>query len=104
MDGQGWHVDVEVLEEAARGIVRSVDGQESFELRGLCGDAELYGHGGVHSALMEFCVRFSDSLDALTTDATEISDTLSAAAKAYRATDEAAARSLADPAVKAVES
>ncbi|MEV6903445.1 hypothetical protein [Amycolatopsis sp. NPDC051372] len=91
------------LDEAASGIRQSVDDQENFELRGLCGESSLYGHGGVHDALMDFCVCWSDGLDTLTDDAGAIADTLSRATQAYRAIDEAATRSLkTDPAVGAV--
>lgn len=60
VDGPGFHVDVEAVDEAARGITQSVQDQDNFELRGLCGDADLYGHAGVHDALMDFAVRWSD--------------------------------------------
>lgn len=104
MPGDGFHVDVEDLTQAARGITRSVQGQDGFELRGLCGEPSLYGHPGVHDALMEFCVRWSEGLDVLTDDAGEISDTLKRAAEAYRTADDAARQAMThDPAVDAVE-
>ncbi|WP_116201538.1 hypothetical protein [Amycolatopsis circi] len=103
MDGPGFHVDVDKLEEAATGIRESVDGQRNFELRGLCGDTDLYGHAGVHDALMDLCVRWSDGLDTLTDDAGAIADTLARAAVAYRLGDGAAARTFtADPGEEAV--
>jgi hypothetical protein len=73
-----------------------VTDQSSFELRDLCGDTSLYGHDGIHSSLMNFCVRWSDGLDILTDDAAAIGDVLTKAAAAYRATDSAAAGSLGD--------
>ncbi|WIX79213.1 hypothetical protein QRX50_49185 [Amycolatopsis carbonis] len=92
------------LDEAATGIRQSVDDQENFELRGLCGDSSLYGHSGVHDALMDFCARWSDGLDTLTDDIGAIADTLSRATRAYRAIDDAATRSLtADPGEGAVD-
>jgi hypothetical protein len=94
VDGAGFHVDVEKVEEAASGIRRSVSDQENFALRGLCGDTQLYGHGGIHNVLMNFCVRWSDGLDTLTGDASAIGDVLGRAAQAYRAVDAAAAGSL----------
>ncbi|WAL67708.1 hypothetical protein ORV05_08000 [Amycolatopsis cynarae] len=104
MDGPGFHVDVDKVDEAARGIHDSVQDQDNFELRGLCGDAGLYGHAQLHDALMDYCVSWSDGLDVLTEDAGTIGDALSRVAAAYRAVDEAAARSLPeDPGVKAVE-
>jgi hypothetical protein len=104
VEGQGWRVDVEVVESAAQGISRSVRDQDNFELRGLCGDAELYGHDAVHGALMNFSVRWSDGMDALADDAQEISDALVRVAEAYRAVDEAAARGILDPAADVVDS
>jgi hypothetical protein len=94
MDGPGFHVDVDKLDEAATGIRQSVDDQANFELRGLCGDSSLYGHSSVHDALMDFCVRWSDGLDTLTDDASAIADTLSRASQAYRTIDAAATHSL----------
>lgn len=35
VDGPGFHVDVEAVDEAARGITQSVQDQDNFELRGL---------------------------------------------------------------------
>lgn len=104
MDGPGFHVDVGKVEEAASGIKRSVDDQSGFELRGLCGDVSVYGHGGMHDALMNFCLGWSDGLDTLTDDAGAIGDVLGKAAAAYRSLDEATATKLAgDPALKAVD-
>ncbi|MEV6448447.1 hypothetical protein [Amycolatopsis sp. NPDC051716] len=103
MDGPGFHVDVEKMEGAASGIHRSVSDQANFALRGLCGDTQLYGHGGIHDALMNFSVRWSDGLDTLTEDAGAIGDVLGRAAQAYRAADAAAAGSLkVDPGEQAV--
>lgn len=104
LDGQGWHIDVDKLDEAANGIHDSVQDQDTFALRGLCGDSDLYGHGGVHDALMDSCVRWSDGLDTLTSDAGTIGDALSRVSQAYRAVDEAAARSLpGDPGTEVVK-
>ncbi|TNC23744.1 hypothetical protein [Amycolatopsis alkalitolerans] len=94
MDGPGFRVDVDKVDEAATGIRQSVDDQHNFELRGLCGDSELYGHAGVHDALMNCCVRWSDGLDTLTNDAGAIADALARAIRAYRAIDGATARTL----------
>ncbi|PXY27395.1 hypothetical protein [Prauserella muralis] len=103
MDGRGWHVEVKALEQAARGISESVRDQDSFELRELCGDTSLYGHGGLHAALMNFCTRWSEGLDYLNDDAQDIADSLGRVAQKYRETDQAAARTLPDPAVQAVD-
>jgi hypothetical protein len=104
LDGPGFHVEIDALDGAARGITQSVHDQDTFELRGLCGDVTLYGHAGVHDALMEFCVRWSDGLDVLTDDADGISDSLTRVANTYRSVDEAAARAMtADPGVAGVD-
>lgn len=103
VDGPGFHVDVDVLDNAGKGITQSVHDQETFALRGLCGDAELYGHAGVHNALADYCARWSAGLDTLTEDAGVIGDCLTHAADAYRGIDEAAARQLpADPGTAAI--
>jgi hypothetical protein len=102
LDWHGFHVDVDAVEEAAKGIGRSVHDEDNVELRGLCGDAAQYGHAGLHDALMQFCIHWSDGLDTLTRDAGTIGDTLSKVAQLYRRTDTAAARSLgSDPPVEA---
>lgn len=104
LDGAGWHVDVDKIDEAAKGIRGSVRDQDNFELRGLCGDADLYGHSGVHDALMDFCVRWSDGLDTLTGDAGTVGDALARVSQAYRTVDEAAAGSMPrDPGAGAVD-
>lgn len=104
MDGPGFHVDADKLAEAGTGISRSVKDQQSFQLRGLCGDSDLYGHQPLHDALMDFCVRWSDGLDILTDDAGKIGDALTRAANAYRGIDAANARSLGgDPGTGAVD-
>ena len=104
MDGPGFHVDVAAVDEASTGIKQSVQDQDAFELRSLCGDTDLYGHSGLHDALMDYCVRWSDGLDTLTDDAEAVGDALSRVAEAYRSVDEAALRTLSsDPAVGAVD-
>jgi len=104
LDGQGWRVDVDKIDEAANGIHDSVQDQDNFELRGLCGDPELYGNSGVHDSLMDFCVRWSGGLDTLTEDAGKIGDALSRVSRAYRAVDDAAAQAMpTDPGTGAVD-
>ncbi|KAA9156456.1 hypothetical protein FPZ12_027605 [Amycolatopsis acidicola] len=104
VDGPGFHVDVDRVDEAAAGIQQSVDDQDNFELRDLCGDAALYGHTGVHDALMDLCVRWSDGLDTLTDDAGAISDALSKAVQAYRSIDTDTIKTLtSDPGEQAVD-
>jgi hypothetical protein len=104
LDGPGFHVDVAALDAASTGISQTTHDQETFALRGLCGDTALYGHDGVHGALANFCARWSDGLTTLTTDAGVIADTLTRAADAYRGIDEAAVHTLTtDPALGAVD-
>lgn len=49
LDGPGFHVDVDEIDEAADGIHESVQDQDDFQLRDLCGDTELYGHTPLQS-------------------------------------------------------
>jgi hypothetical protein len=67
MDGPGFHVDIEVLETASKNMQDLWHSQDEFELRGLCGEPELYGHGGVHDALADFCGQWSVGMDACVT-------------------------------------
>jgi hypothetical protein len=103
MEGPGFHVDLDRVDEAATGIQQSVDDQDNFELRGLCGDAGLYGHSALHDALMDLCVSWSGGLDVLTEDAGAIGDALSRVAQAYRAVDADTVKTLGgDPGVGVV--
>jgi hypothetical protein len=102
MDGTGFHVDIDVLDEAGSGITQSVADQDKSELADVCRDRSTYGHAGVHDAMKNFCERWNDGLDLLTGDAKAIGDMLSRVARAYRAVDAAAARSLStDPGLRA---
>jgi hypothetical protein len=104
MDGAQFHVDVPKLEEAANGIAESVADQHDFPLKRLPGPGEMYGDAGLHDALTDYCDRWSEGIDILTEDARAISDALGRVARAYRATDEAAARRMAtDPAAGVVD-
>lgn len=102
LDGPGFHVDVGVVGEAATGITQSVQDQDNFALRGLCGEVDLYGHAELHGALREFCSRWSDGLDVLTDDAAAIGETLSKVVQTYRQVDAAAGSLGADPGERAV--
>jgi uncharacterized protein YukE len=104
MDGPGFHVDVPVLDEAARGLVESVDDQSRSRLADVPGGAGAYGDGDLHAAFTDFCDRWSDGLDILVEDARAIGDGLRRAADAYRATDAAAAARLSgDPAAAVID-
>jgi len=102
MDGPGFHVDIQALDEAGSGITQSVADQDKSELAELCGAPGKYGHAGLHGALESFCERWSDGLDLLTGDAKAIGEMLGRVAQAYRAVDEAAAAKLTtDPGLRA---
>jgi len=104
MDGPGFHVDIDALERASDGIIRTVDEQKRSQLEDVGGGAEVYGDEGLHGALTNFCDRWSDGLDLLTEDARTVGDILGRAAKAYRAVDSAAAARLTtDPGRRAVD-
>lgn len=98
MDGPGFHVDVDRLEEAGRAIKRSVTEQDNFELRGLAGEADMYGHTPLRDALMDFCVRWSDRIDDLVDDADDMAAALQSSAYAYQEADRAGKLS-EDPAI-----
>ena len=102
MDGPGFHVDIQALEEAGAAISQSVADQDKSELAGLCGPPARYGHGGLHGAFEDFCDRWSDGLDLLTDDAKAIGEMLGRVARTYRAVGAAAAAKLTtDPGLRA---
>jgi hypothetical protein len=104
LDGPGFHVEIDVLEAAAKSMSEIVADQDNAELRGLCGGAELYGNEGVHTELAEFCKAWSVGLDALGDRARSMGDKLKDAAATYREVDQAAAHGLSkDPGVRAVD-
>ena len=87
MDGPGFHVEVDALEGASAKMEAVAHAQSDFELRGLCGEPPMYGHGGVHDALAEFCGQWSVGMDALSDRANDMGALLGKAAKAYRAVE-----------------
>ena len=104
MDGPGFHVEINVLENAAAGIRQSVADQKGSALEDVDGDSASYGHDGVHGAMETFCNRWNEGLDILIKDADAIGDILGTAAQAYRNADAAAAgRLTTDPGVRAVD-
>jgi hypothetical protein len=103
VDGPGFHVDIDVMDSAAKSMGEIVHDQDSFELRGLCGESSLYGHDGVHDALADLCGRWSVGLDALSDRARELGHLLSTAANAYRDVEHSNTAVLtADPGLDAV--
>ncbi|QUH00633.1 hypothetical protein HUO13_07215 [Saccharopolyspora erythraea] len=104
MDGNGFHVEIEVLERASKRMEELVAGQDNSELSELPGQGSAYGHADLEAALNEFCDRWSVGLDALCDRATRMGYSLGEAAKAYREADQAGADALAvDPAIEVVQ-
>jgi hypothetical protein len=104
MDGAGFHVELDVLEEAARRMQDIVADQDGRELREVCGGAQQYGHEGVHAELAEFCNAWSVGVDAVCDRARTMGAELREVAQAYREIDQEAARTLNhDPGVEATE-
>lgn len=104
MDGAGFHVELDVLEEAARRMHEVVTDQDGRELRDMCGGADQYGHGRVHAELAEFCNAWSVGVDALCDRARTMGAELREVAQAYREIDQEAARTLnQDPGITATE-
>ncbi|WP_246134780.1 WXG100 family type VII secretion target [Prauserella rugosa] len=100
VDGPGYHVDVDTLDQAGTAIQKAVDAQDNFELRSLTGEPEMYGDEPLRNALMDVCVRWSDRIDDLVDDADEIGRALKASAQAYREAERQAKGALPDdPAV-----
>ncbi|MGH3972568.1 MAG: hypothetical protein ACRDS9_04480 [Pseudonocardiaceae bacterium] len=104
LDGPGFHVEIEALEDASKSMIEALEDQDKFELSDLCGPSEMYGHGGVHTGFSDFCQRWSVGLDALCDRARAMGYKLRDAATVYREVDAANARTLtADPALEAVQ-
>ena len=104
MDGAGFHVELDVLEEAARRMHEVVTDQDGRELREVCGDAQQYGHQGVHAELAEFCNAWSVGVDALCDRARTMGADLREVAQTYRDIDQEAAQALNhDPSVAATQ-
>lgn len=104
LDGDGFHVEIETLEAAARRMGEVAADQQDFELRSLCGDAEVYGDAGLRDALMDFCVRWSTGIDALADRATQLGAGLGKAAESYREAEHAnTGRLRVDPAMAPME-
>lgn len=94
MDGAGFHVELDVLEQAARRMQDIVTDQDGRELRDVCGGADQYGHADVHAELAEFCNTWSVGVDALCDRARTMGSQLDEVAQAYREIDQEAARTL----------
>ncbi|RJQ84433.1 hypothetical protein [Amycolatopsis panacis] len=104
LDGPGFHVEVEVLEEASKAMGEITKKQEAFELRGLCGEEAEVGSTVMREALMNFCIRLSESMDVLCSKAEDMRTGLNIASRLYREADQSAKQGLtADPAVAAMD-
>lgn len=96
VDGPGFHVDVDVLETAAKSMHEIIADQDNTELRGLCGGPDVYGYAAVHAEFSGFCQAWSVGLDALSDRARWMGDELGATARTYREADQKAAQGLTD--------
>lgn len=104
VDGPGFHVEPDVLDDAARGMASVVAEQDAAGLDGLAGAPERYGHQAVHSATAAFCAAWAVGVDALCDRARRNGASLAEVAQAYREADAHAARTLAgDPGAAVVE-
>ena len=104
MDGPGFHVEIGTLTSAAAGIEESVADQRGSAVSQLDRGESVYGHCRLHSAMENFCDRWSDGIDTLVKDAKVIGDLLDKVAQAYRAADQAAAgRLTVDPGKRVVD-
>ena len=105
MDGQGFHVDIEVLEAASRAMGEIAAAQDAAELAELCeGDAQTVGNDVMCDALVSFCETISQGIDYLVDKTDDTGEGLREAAQTYRETDSAAMQHLAgDPAAAAMD-
>lgn len=105
VDGPGFHVDVEVLETAARAMGEIASDQNASELAELCdGDAQAIGSDVMCEALVSFCETMSQSIDYLVDKAEDTGEGLREAAQTYREVDRAAMQQLGgDPAAAAMD-
>ncbi|WP_132428473.1 hypothetical protein [Pseudonocardia endophytica] len=104
MDGPGFHVEPDVLDEAARGMAEVVAEQDGAGLDALAGPPERYGHDAVHATMAEFCGAWTIGIDALCDRARRNGTSLSEVATAYRDADAHVARALTgDPGAPVVE-
>jgi hypothetical protein len=94
VDGPGFHVEPEVLDEAARGMASVVAEQDAAGLEGLAGPPQSYGHDAVHAATAAFCAAWTVGVDALCDRARRSGTSLREVAQSYRDADANAARSL----------
>ncbi|WP_246258073.1 hypothetical protein [Amycolatopsis anabasis] len=104
LDGSGFHVEIEVLEGAAKAMGEITAKQDNFDLRGLCGEESEVGHATMHAALGNFCGKLSESMGILSDKAEDMRGGLETAARIYREHEHDTKQSLtADPAVEAME-
>ncbi|MBQ0928700.1 hypothetical protein [Saccharopolyspora endophytica] len=105
LDGPGFHVDVEILETAARAMGEIAADQNASELAELCdGNAQTIGSDVMCEALVSFCETMSEGIDYLVDKAEDTGEGLSEAARTYREADHAAMQHLGgDPAAAAMD-
>lgn len=104
LDGKGFHVDIDMLESAAKAMGEITAKQDKSKIADLWGgDAQGVGSDVLYEALVSFCKTMSEGVDYLVDKAEDTRKGLSEAARTYREADHAAKAHLdADPAVEAV--
>lgn len=104
MDGPGFHVEPDALDEAARGMDETVADQDASGLDALAGPPERYGHDAVAAAMAGFCGAWTIGVDALCDRARANGTSLREVAQAYRDADAHVGLALTgDPATAVVE-
>ncbi|RJQ77654.1 hypothetical protein D5S17_14620 [Pseudonocardiaceae bacterium YIM PH 21723] len=103
LDGPGYHVEIPVLEDAAKAMDEIARKQDDFELEDLPGPAHMYGHEGVQEAFIDFCDSFDTSVELLCDKVDDMRDSLVSVAKVYREAEHSSTRGFSDPAVQIAE-
>ncbi|MCP2252027.1 Excreted virulence factor EspC, type VII ESX diderm [Prauserella aidingensis] len=84
----GYDVDPEELRSAARSIDTAVGKADDVKLEGLVGSKEAFGHGGVATALTEFCTTWQLATGLLQESGRGAGQSLDGAAGTYEQADE----------------
>ena len=106
MDGNGFHVDIGVLESAAKAMGEISDKQDRSELADVCDEADeqTVGSDTMYDALVSFCETTSEGIDYLVDKAEDTREGLSEVAQNYREVERAAIADLrGDPAAEAAD-
>lgn len=106
MDGTGFHVDIGVLESAAKAMGEISDKQDRSELADLCDeeDEQTVGSDTMYDALVSFCETTSEGIDYLVDKADNTREGLVEVAQNYREVERAAVADLqGDPAAETAD-